>query len=241
MAHLNWKGSMIATSVLNFQIHEENILPFENLCGMTYEKIIFFSQVLEKDTYVLLMKNIFKASVEKIRRKSQIKISFVLYDASMWCGDKLYNFFAQNERYEVTIFLCLRTDRHDNERVTKDFWHGVEQFKAKGLNVVAISEFNQQIPRQDLIIYLTPYLGALSKAFRSSNITAETLITYIPYGIAIDKWDISDYEILKMAWKFFFDTKTAMEFSENHDPLGLARGHLSGYPRMDVFFDADSN
>lgn len=236
MAHLNIKGSIVASSILSVTLHAQNILPFENLCKMNYDFFNNLTQYLAKNDYNALMDRVFKVSVQKIRQKEKIKIGFILYDSSMWCGDEIYNSFAQNERYEVTIFLCLRKDKYKNGNVIKDFWHGVEQFKTKGLNVVAISEFDANIPKQDVLIFLTPYLEVLPDAFHFNKITAETLTVYVPYGFNSSGLAIHNLPLMRCAWKIFFETKFDLQEYDKKCSVGMPRGYYSGYSKLDVFF-----
>ena len=77
----------------------------EELCDKSYEYFNRLSLTMPKDEYNALMKRVFNLSAQRIGRKDKIKVGFVLYDSSIWCGDKLYNCFAQDGRFEVTIFL----------------------------------------------------------------------------------------------------------------------------------------
>lgn len=241
MAHLNWKGSISASLALSFGMYKNNILPIENFCTMNYETAIYFSQILDSDSYRNFMRKIYKVSVEKIRRKAKIKIAFVLYDSSMWCGDALYNLFAQNERYEVTIFLCLRIDQYKNEKVRSDFIHGVNQLKSHGLNVVAIDSFDTKIPTQDFIIFLTPYNRFLPRAFYFNSLTAETLTAYIPYSYTISSDNVFAEPIQRIIYKHFCDTKFSFNSSIKNPENSVSATYYSGYPKMDVFFDEKVN
>ena len=155
MAHLNLRGSAISSALTGWHLHERNIVPTENFCNMNYEYFNMLSNLIPKDDYNALMESVFAKSAEQIRRKDKIKVGFVVRGSAEWCGDELYNFFARDKRFEPTIFLCLRTDSEKNELVKKDFWHGVEQFKSRGLKVVAVTEKNFPVPAQDVFRYLT--------------------------------------------------------------------------------------
>ncbi|MBE8950477.1 MAG: CDP-glycerol glycerophosphotransferase family protein [Quinella sp. 3Q1] len=242
MAHLNLKGAALASSVLSLQLLERNILSEENFCGMTYDYFNTLSNLLAKDSYNALMARVFEQSIAAIRRKNKIEVGFVLYDSSMWCGDDLYNFFAADERFELTIFLCLRTDKSTDELVQSDFLHGVEQFKARGLNVTAIADKNFPVPAQDVLIFLTPYLEVLPPAFHLSNLTARTLMTQIPYGIQVSKWySWLSLPIMRMAWKVFLETKDTLDIFRQIHADGATRSFYSGYTRTDCFYEQNNN
>ncbi len=237
MAHLNLRGAAIASSLLGAKLHEQKLLPTENFCGMNYEYFNLLSNLLPRDEYNALMNQVFDKSVEPLRRKDKLKIGFVLYDSSMWCGDELYDLFARDERFEPTIFLCLRTDKTQDELVRKDFAHGAEQFKSHGRNVVALVEKNSPVEPQDVLIYLTPYLNVLPDAFQPSKLTARTLVAYIPYAFNATTYEISDYAIFHTAWKVFFESNFSLKLFDAHSKLGMPRGLLSGYPKLDALLD----
>ena len=237
MAHLNLKGAAYSSIYLGLRLYDEKILSEENFVAMNYGYFNALTQFLPKEDYNALMSRVFEKSVELIRRKDKIKIGFVLYDSSMWCGDEIYNFFAADSRFEPTIFLCLRTDTAKDELVRKDFLHGVEQFKSRGLNVTALAEKNSDVPAQDVLIFLTPYLEVLPMAFQLSNLTPKTLMTQIPYSIQVSKlYSWLAYPIMRVTWKVFLDTKNTTEIFKQVCENGSARGFYSGYPKMDIFY-----
>ena len=241
MAHLNLRGAAVASSLLAAKLHEQKLLPTENFCGMNYEYFNLLSKLLPRDDYNALMNQVFAKSVELIRRKQKIKVGFVLYDSSMWCGDELYDFFARDERFEPTIFLCLRTDKAQDELVRKDFTHGAEQFKSHGRNLVALAEKNSPVEPQDVLIYLTPYLNVLPDAFKLSSITARTLLTYSPYAFTPSNYDVTKKELFNVTWKAFFESAHMLEFFKAHCKTGMPCGLISGYPKLDEFFDKRAN
>ena len=155
MTHLNSYGQSLANAVLSLKLWRLGLIPTENFCDRSYEYFNKLPKIAPKDDYNALMDAVFAKSAEQIRRKDKIKVGFVARVSAEWCGDELYNFFAQDERFEPTVFLCLRRDAEKNELVKKDFWHGVEQFKSHGLKVVAVTEKNFPVPAQDVFRYLT--------------------------------------------------------------------------------------
>ena len=151
----------------------------------------------------------------------------------------MYNLFANDERFETTIFLCLQVFANNNELVRKDFWHGVEQFKSHGLNVVALENWNATIPEQDMLIYLTPHFNALPLSLRFLNLTPKTLIAYIPpsFDVAANMNIYYNVDILRIAWKVFLSSDIALKLYKQNSTIELPQGFYSGYPRADVFFD----
>ena len=241
MAHLNIRGASIASAAFSFELYKRKILPLKNFLGMNYEYFELLSKLLPKDTYNALMSDVFKLSAERIRSKNKIKVGFVLYDSSMWCGDDLYNYFARDERFEPTIFLCLRTDKINDELVRKDFFHGVEQFKSHGLNVMPLPEKNSAIPAQDVLIFLTPYFSVLPHAFQMRTLDANTLVAYIPYSFQVSGLNVFNFNILHVARKVFFSTEFILKLTDQRCTTSMQRGVCSGYPKLDVFFKDKNN
>lgn len=241
MTHLNARGQTFANTLLASKLQAKNLIPIENFCDMSYEYFNNLSNVALKNEYNTLMERVFAASAAMIRRKNKIKVGFVLYDASMWCGDDLYNYFARDERFEPTVFLCLRTDKSGFETVKKDFWHGVEQFKSRELNVVALDNPNATVPAQDVIIYLAPYMSVLPMDLQIQNFAALNLVAYVTYALDTSRFKKSNFIIFHTAWKSFFSSNADMAFNEKYCSVGVPRGLYSGYPRMDIFFKRDTD
>lgn len=244
MTSLNPKGMMIVNSFLSFKLCNLRLIPAESFCNMTYEYLQALSNVAPKDAYNALLECVFEASAQLIRRKDKIKIGFVVYLSAQWSGDELYNFFANDKRFETTVFFCKRVaGKTDNELFHKDFVHGLEQLKEHNLNVFPVENKKATVPPQDVLIFLTPYFIRLPKVFRHSNITAKTLITHIPYSFDIAVRPNSYYNstIFHTAWKIFFSSVIGRDVYAKHNSVGMPRGLFSGYPRMDIFFDKNSD
>ena len=244
MTHLNRKGMLSANSLLSLKLCNFNLIPVESFCEMTYEYFNHLSRIAPKEEYHSLIERVFDVSARKIRRKDKVKIGFVVRGAAEWCGDELYNLFAQNARFEMTVFCFMQlTSRAKDENFKEDFLHGIKQFKQRNLNVVAIFEKNADIPAQDLLIFLTPYFETMPAGLRPENITAKTLIAYITYSfsMAIRSKGYHNREMFRISWKVFFASAIARDIHRDACTIGLPRGIYSGYPRTDIFFDKNSN
>ena len=238
MTHLNLKGTLYVNSAISLKLYKENLLPASGFRDMTYDFFNLLLRTAREENPDELMGKVFELTVKKISQKDKIKVCFVMYEVAMWCGDDLYNFFAQDERFEPTIYLCLRRDQAENEFIVKDFMNGVEQLKSRGLNVVALEEDDVDIPKQDIIIYLVPYLYRLPKAFIIEEVTLKTLAVHIPYALDVVLHDIPFYsqKLFLVAWKVFFTSELQRKIYAEKSITGIPRGVYGGYPRMDHFF-----
>ena len=242
-AHLNLQGAASASTVLGLRLYGEGIIRTEDFCDMNYSYFETLAELLSKENYNGLLEQVLELSAERLRRKDKIKIGFVLHDSAIWCGDDLYNYLAADKRFEPTIFLCLRTDSLNDELIVKDFRNGAKQFGSRGLNVTPLPERNSQVPAQDVLIYLTPYLEILPDAFRLENVSARTLLYYIPYGFNNTTFNICNEPVFHVCRRLFFDSQYHINLFEEECSTGMSRGVYSGYPKLDFFFKsrADSN
>lgn len=213
-------------------------LSFDDLCTRNYEGLDNLSKVINRRHYNCILDHIFGLCVKKIKQKEVIKIGFVLYDSSMWCGDNLYNLFKENNRYKVTVFLCLRMDEK-SELIMGDYRRGLELLKKQGINVVGIDSHETKIPKQDILFYLTPYFHHLPQAFRLESITIDSLLLYLLYSVRISIKS-PNMNIYHLAWKIFFNRKNDVDLFKEKCNFGMERGYYCGHPKMDRFFSGIS-
>jgi len=243
MTHLNVNGSKIASLFISLQLYEWQILSIEDFCDLNYDSFKLLAKFMPKDNYNAFIDRVFKLSVQKIRRKDKIKVAFAMIEAAHWCGDDLYNFFANDDRFETTVFLCMDFHKEINELVEKDFWRGVEQLKSHGLNIVPLHDKEATVPAQDVIIFLTPYIHWFCDALQLKNLTPKTLLGNIFYAFDSSIHATSYYNdhLFSVAWKMFFSSVVDFKLFNRESIIGMPRGIYSGYPRMDIFFKRDAN
>ena len=237
MTHLNLPGAAKSSRAVDFVLRGKNFLPVEEISRLNYEQIFDVSNFLPKDVYNAAIEKYFGVVVKKIRAKKKIRVGFVSDDPSMWCGDKLYKLFADDKRCETTVFLCLQKSFRGQKFVEEDFQRGLDGFKSRGINVIGITDDEQTVPKQDLLIFLRPYFHYLPRAFELKSIGAETLPAYIPYGFNMTNWNIYDTPIYHLGWKLFFETKFHINLLEKECRTGMPRGIYSGYTKLDAFYE----
>lgn len=204
---------------------------------LTYSHLASLMELLQKDDYNELTTRIFKITVENIRRKDKIKVGFYFSSSSHWCGDDVYNTFAQDERFDPTIFIPLDKD---DEFQHNEFLKDLKNFKARGLNVFEMKSSATDIPKQDIIFRLSPYSWYVMPAFRLANFKVrETLLVHIPYSFNLVTY-INGLFVYNVSWKVFFNSLIELERFRQVNKFGMPRGIYSGYPKLDVFFKSDS-
>lgn len=233
--HLTEIGTLITSVSLTLKLRELQIFTYDDFCRMNYDYFYFLSQMTDKKFFHSMMDKIFSHTLSKIRRKDKIRVAFVTDNSAVWCGDKLYKLFADNPRFETTVFLC-----RGKESSVEDIQHDVTQFKIAGINVVGIFNLKEETPPQDIIFFLKPYFEHFSASFQFSVLTPQTLMAYIPYTIntaSVFFHGYYDSSIFRLAWKYFFETELSRKLFDEKCSIGIPRGVVSGAPKMDFFFD----
>ena len=238
ITHLNLRGNETANAYLSWALYKKNLIPIENFGEMSCESLRRLAWFTPKKEFNDFIGNIHKVSLQSIRRKNKIKVGFVTLEAAQWCGDDLYHLFVKDKRFETTVFFSLDFHKDINELVKKDFARGIEQFKRHGIEVVPLDKKEDTIPEQDILIFLTPYLGWLPDMFFPTNIPAKTLLIHIPYALDSSRHKKEFYNkiIFIVAWKVFFSSVPGLKIYQKNTVTGMSEGIYSGYPKMDVFF-----
>lgn len=232
--HLNEEGAKKISVALTLQLFKLKIFSDDDFYNMRYDYFYHLSYIAaNKNFFHSLLAKFYLRSLEKIRRKKKIKVAFVTDHAACWCGDKLYNLFAQNPRFETTVFFC----QNKGESTLGDARHDLEQLKSSGVNVVAVFDSDAETPAQDIIFFLRPYPVFFSKSFQFEALTPQTLIAYIPYAILTIPVGYYNLTVFRVAWKIFFDTEFALRLLEEKCGIGVPRGTVSGLPKLDLFFN----
>ena len=183
-------------------------------------------------------------TLRRLRRQKQIKLAFVLYDSSMWCGDALYHYFAHDARYKTVVYLCKRHDAGSNDPATiRAFHQQTREMQGRGIKVVPILDEvdDSEFETPDILIALTPYDTALPQKLVFAWMSFATLLVYIPYGFFL--WDSKDdgertynLPMVNMAWKMFMDSEESLCFYQQHLLTKFPNGENSGSPRCDVYY-----
>ena len=207
---------------------------------MTYEHLSNLSDMLSKDDYNDVAARIFKISAEKLRHKSKIKVGFYVSHSSMWFGDDLYNLFARDERFEPTFFTNMNSG--GNNVISKERSLDAKRFLEHGINTFDLADRTQILPVQDILFCLTPYQNSIFAPFRIINLKLTTLLINLSYSFSVcDRGNWHGSAFFRVLWKRFFPAEILLDLSKRLSKVGMPRGLYSGYPKMDIFFQKDSN
>jgi len=238
MTHLNLRGNLLMNAVISMRLNAANFIPVDSFLDMNYSYFQNLSLTASKKEYNALMTRIFVKTVKKIRRKNNIKVGFIITALDQWCGDDLYNLFANDKRFKVAVFPCLTQNNYKNKLAVKEFQHGVMQFKQRKLKVIGVDENTNSVPALDVIISLTLDFDLLPKVFSSEILTPKTLIAYIPHGFGLTLPERNYYNSLsfRILWKIFFPSTIEKNIYDKEVLKGAFKSIYSGYIQADIFF-----
>lgn len=99
----------------------------------------------------------------------------------------------------------------------------------------------ENIPKQDVVFLTNPHFQAFEESCNIVNFPLRTLNIYIPYGFSLYGNIHDQYNQLSHAlcWKIFWETEMDLKISEKYADLGNRNGVVSGYLKMDGFYEEE--
>ncbi|MFQ9532524.1 MAG: CDP-glycerol glycerophosphotransferase family protein [Roseburia intestinalis] len=192
-----------------------------------------------------------KKNIERIRKKKKIKVAFLVKDSAEWSVDALYRKLAEDERYEVAVMVApfwLGT-----EITVKDTYdQAVQYFQEKGYHTIPMCEmgngclyhYNWHLLQEpDVIFMLNPHYTAFAEASNVLNFPLQSLVIYIPYGFLIYGNIHDQYNQLShaLSWKIFWGSDVDIEMSRKYADCGDSNAQMSGYLKMDGFYNGEES
>jgi len=214
---------------------------YENISGEKLKKVKYRDLYLCKFgmsqyEYNKLTEQIFEKNIDRLKTYNKIKVSFLLFDASLWCGDLLYNLFANDERFDVNVLLFKRKDQ-ENENQNKNFSAGLKGLQDRGIDVTPVLDGqDENIEVADILFYLTPYDGTLSPKFQFKNLSLDKMICYIHYGFAVG-YSTLVLPIRYLVWKEFVLDKTYKKILDELFDRDTSFSIYTGCPKNDYLYE----
>lgn len=206
------------------------------LHALVYDDLYDIHYILSPNEYNQVMEQIFSMDIEALKAKDKIKLSFVLYDSAMWCGDLLYHLFDDDPRFDVNIILSRRRDITSKAAI-RAFEEGVRKLRQAGLKVTVVLPEDDYKVDSDILFFLTPYLHVLHKAFQPENLAVTVLVAFVTYGLEITKGGADfGHKIRYFTWHEFADTQLYKKNIAKYEYRGDEGVIFTGYPRMDTFY-----
>ena len=191
--------------------------------------------LLKKEHYLGCLHMVQDNLLNIIRRKKRIRLGIQISFLSIWPGDNLVINFMQDDRFDVDVILVWQrnTDRE------KEFSMLVNHFHQSGIPYV-IADGTVHPSDYDILFFTSPYTFNLDN-FGERDITLDTLICYIPYGIYVANIQHMQYNMLmhNICWRNYALTKADFIMGEKYCDIGSNAMVYAGYSKLDELLDSD--
>ena len=182
---------------------------------------------------------------KKIHNGKKIKIGFFVVFDSVFPGKIIFEKLLNSKKYEVSIIVIPDTSRGKNNEIfqlNKTFNYFSKKYKnnlvmsldcTSGKYIDFASEY-------DIVCMANPYDAMTHKYYTIEYISKFCLIFYISYyyfgKLNYDLKFLRNKSLDKL-WKVFVENINSRELFEKHTNLGKRNIIISGYPKMDEFFN----
>ena len=195
------------------------------------------------EVYLDMMEKHYANQSQKLKNKEKIKVAFVLYSASMWSCDDLYQMFEDDDRFEPSVVVC-KFDFDSNKKTWPTYVQSRQFFEQKGYRLRTVADDTpknkgwQALGCPDIIFYLTPYSSMFPVAVNQSYMPAKVLTIYIPYSYMLVKAEEKFNKAgFIYSWRHFCDSEIYRKLLVNYSKLLDQNTKFVGYPKMDTFFE----
>ena len=204
---------------------------------------LFYISRTDKAAYIDMMDKLYAHRKNQLKEQEKIKVTFVLYSASMWSCDDLYQMFEEDPRFEPCVAVCKYT-KESNQKTWPTYNQSVKFFEEKGYRLQKVADDTpknkgwQALGEPDIAFYLTPYHTLLPVGVNQGYLPAKVLTVYIPYSYMLIKAE-QKYGIPGFAysWRHFCDSEIYRKLLLAYSDLYQHNTYFVGYPKMDTFFE----
>lgn len=204
---------------------------------------LFNISKVDETTYTDMMDRLYTYRQSVLQKKEKIKVTFVLYSASMWSCDELYRMFETDPHFEPSVTVC-KFDFDSNKQTWPTYVQSRKYFEEKGYRLQTVADDTpknkgwEALGCPDIIFYLTPYSSMFPVAVNQSYMPAKALTIYIPYSYMLVKAE-GKYSKAGFiySWRHFCDSEIYRKLLINYSKLLEQNTKFVGYPKMDTFFE----
>lgn len=201
------------------------------------------SYILQK--HLLAVEKI-KSRLENVEEK--LHIVFYVCEKSKWNCQKIYEILKKHPKVKLT-FVLDENDVTSTEFISKDRAREINQknydfYRSIDGNVNRTFDDGTGLPfiklediNPDIIFFQQPW-GKMGEY--PAKLLGKALGVYIPYFYIIMDWDEGHFNRVPFnyyLWKYFAQTKLHKQMHLKFDPLAEAQIVVTGYPKLDVFYE----
>lgn len=182
-----------------------------------------------------------KKAIRQIKRKSKIRVVFLLIHHTAWKYEGVYRLMEKDERFDPIVVICpFITLGHDF--MIKALNQSFDTFKKKDYQVIkALDEttglwLNVKAELNPEIVCFTNPWNITRPEYQIRNFL-DTLTCYVPYGYETSHLHEAYYngEMMNLVWKFFIENNIHKELSLKYSRNKSTNVVVTGYPGMDKF------
>lgn len=204
---------------------------------------LFAVSATNPTAYADMMDKLYAQRQKELQDKQRIKVAFVLYSASMWSCDDLYQMFEADDRFVPYVAVC-KYSNESNKQTWPTYTQSLAFFKEKGYRIHKVADDApnnrgwQALGEPDIVFYLTPYHALLPVGVNQGYLPGKVLTVYIPYSYMLIKAE-QKYSIPGFAysWRHFCDSEIYRKLLLNYSKLYERNTKFVGYPKMDTFYE----
>ena len=203
---------------------------------------LFAVSATNPTAYADIMDKLYAQRQKELRDKQRIKVAFVLYSASMWSCDDLYQMFESDDRFVPYVAVCKYTNE-SNKQTWPTYTQSLAFFAEKGYQIQKVADDTpknrgwQALGEPDVVFYLTPYHTLLPVGVNQGYLPGKVLTIYIPYSYMLIGAAPAHLPGFAYSWKHYCDSQIYKRILLEYDPLFANNTYFVGYPKMDAFFE----
>lgn len=194
--------------------------------------------------------NLFKKDKEIIERtikqslnsKTKIKIAFVVPFLSTWIGDKLFELFLNDSKFDSYILLSVfNNGTKDTSQYELNLM--IQHFNSKNYPYKILDDTCTEwdyTNKPDILFYTSPYLDSLSPCIQLKSVPLSTLVLYTAYGFLLAKLEDTQFNlpIHNVAFKVYSHTTYYNKIALEYSSIKGENLTYSGYCKIDDLIDS---
>lgn len=201
-------------------------------------------RTINHNTWEEVLDQISSYNLHRLKGKRRIKVAFVLYSASMWSCDALYQLFREDAHFEPYIVVSRYT-LDANHTTYPTFQKSLGSMRKTGYKIISVDRDTpkkrcyERMGSPDIVFYLTPYSVLFPEGQNEVYMPAKTLCVYIPYSyMLIDAEGKYNCAGMTLSWRHFCDSELYRQMLVRYSSDYERNSIFVGYPKMDIYYDA---
>ena len=175
------------------------------------------------------------SKVKRIRKKSEIKVLFVISELSIWKTESLYREMLNHPRFRPILGVTLTTADKPSESVRK-YEVLTKYLLEKSYTYVELYGNDVRVKiKPDIIFYQQPYDGVIdTNLFYKNNKNALFCNVYYAFNTIGQRW-VGASPYLHYCWQIYYENSISMNYCESIMPvISRRKGRVTGLSFQDI-------